>query len=163
MWRIKYMACDFNSPDCNEHRCFDELSFQEYIDSEEFQSKLKGKKLYGAVSHEARDKFISYKMENKHPSVGNQSDFLLSNGLAANVLVDASINDHKLYLTIETLPFGKGLELAALYDLDVDMQVSMSTELDIKNDKYYIVQIFGLDCTLAPAFGTELIRKEKVE
>lgn len=162
MIRATYMACDFTKPDCNEHRCFDEATFKTYLASNEFQKKLNGRLLVGAISHEARDKFIKYKQDNMSPSVGNQSDYLLSNGLGANIITKAWIENHKLFLTIETLPYGRGLELEALYKLGMNMQVSMSTELDIMDGKYFIVNLFGLDCTVAPAFETELIGLENV-
>lgn len=126
--------------------------------------KLRIKKLLGSISHLARDEYIDYlaKSINK-PSVGNQSDFLLATGKAATAIVDAKIKDHKLYITIETLPTEAGVILAKMFKDDFDIPVSMSTKLNVVNGKYIIKEIFGLDITFGPAFKSYSVKKEVIE
>lgn len=162
MYKLTYMCCDFNTKDRNGNKNFDEASFQKYIDSPVFKKAVRGRTLYGAISHLARDKFQEYRRNSPVCSVTNQSDFLLANNLAASVITDSYIKDHKLYVTVQTLPYGAGLVLEKLIELGTDLQVSMSTELDMDDQQYYIVNLYGIDHTLVPAFGTSLIKKEKV-
>jgi hypothetical protein len=73
------------------------------------------------------------------------------------------IKDDALYIEIETMPTESGLILAKLFDSGYDMEVSMSTMLDIIDNEYHIVEILGLDMTNSPAFNTKLISKVKEE
>jgi len=96
-------------------------------------------------------------------SVGNPGDYLLANDSAANTIVDAVIKDHKLFITVETLPTKDGLRLERMINLGMDLKVSMSTELEIVDNKYRIINLFGLDHTISPAFYTDLVSMKKIE
>lgn len=162
MLRITYLACDFSEQDKNEHFVFDEDTFQKYIDDPETQEKIKGKTMLGALSHKIRADFEEYMNTHPNASLGSQSDFLLDEDRAANAIVGMEIKDHKLYITVETVPYGKGKAVEELMLWGMDLKVSMSTEVEINSGKYYIVNLLGLDHTTAPAFNTRTEAIEKV-
>jgi hypothetical protein len=158
---VTYMACDFNNIDKNGGKSFDEESFAKYIASPKTQEKIKGKIMLGTLSHKAR---VDYENELKkgNLAIGTPSDYLLATNQAATYISDMYIKDHKLYITVCTLPFPMGIALEKLIDLDVNILVSMSTELRQDMDHYYIVNLFGLDHTTSPAFNTEVVSMSEV-
>lgn len=162
MLRITYLACDFSEHDKNEHFVFDEDTFQKYIQNPDTQEKIKGKTMLGALSHKIRADFEEYINTHPNASLGSQADFLLDEDRAANAIVGMEIKDHKLYITVETVPYGKGKAVEELMLWGMDLKVSMSTEVEINNGKYYIVNLLGLDHTTAPAFNTRTEAIEKV-
>lgn len=162
-YKVTYMATDFSQKDLNGHRSFNKDSFIKYLNNPKTIDDIEGKKLMGAISHFYRDKYQEYIKNHDKVSVGNQSDFLLSQNAACNAITDMEIRDNKLYITIETLPTEQGLLLAKLYDDDYNLPVSMSTELSINMDNEYCIEkVFGLDITCAPAFKTYISKKERL-
>jgi hypothetical protein len=156
------MACDFTDKDENEGMSFDESSFLEYIKNPKTQYLIKNKLLLGTMSHKARSDFEN-ETRRGNCAVGNPADYLIANDLASNCITDMQIKDHKLYITIETLPVSKGLILEKMLDLGIGLLVSMSTELTVRNGKYHIVNLFGLDHTTRPAFNTEVVEMKEVK
>jgi hypothetical protein len=150
------MACDFNSIDKNDHKSFDERSFQEYIDSPMTQSLMKKGIMFGTLSHKARAEYKA-EVDRGNLDVGSQSDYLLATGQAATNIKDMYIKDHKLYITVCTLPLPQGIALEKLIDAGIEIMVSMSTEVKQDDDHYYIVNLFGLDHTTSPAFNVGLV------
>lgn len=163
MMKLTYLACDFNTIDKNEHHSFNEDSFVKYLDNPHTKNLIRRKVLLGALSHKCRTDYMNYVEENRgNCSVGNPSDYILATKEASNAITDAYIKDHKLYISVETLPTENGILLEKLIQMGMDLQVSMSTELDIIDDEYHIVNLFGLDHTISPAFTTSLVSVDKI-
>lgn len=158
MVELRYMACDFSNVDKNGGKSFDEATFQKYIDSPKTQRQIKGKTMFGTISHKARADYEA-EINRGRLDVGSPSDYLLATGQAATYITDMEIKDHKLYITVCTMPTPMGETLEKLIDLGIEVLVSMSTELRQDEFKYYIVNVFGLDHTTTPAFKTSLVSK----
>jgi len=153
---LKYMACDFSNIDKNGGKSFDEKSFIDYLNNPKTKKQIEGKTMFGTLSHKARADYEKEILKG-NLDVGSPSDYLLATNQAATFIKDAEIKDHKLYITVCTLPTPMGETLTKLIDLGINILVSMSTELRQSQSKYYIVNLFGLDFTTTPAFQTDLV------
>lgn len=150
------MACDFSNKDKNDGKTFDEATFAEYIAKPSTQLMMSKRIMFGTISHKARVDYIN-EIKKGNRDIGSQSDYLLATNQAATYIKEMYIKDHKLYITVCTLPLPQGIALEKLIDAGVDVLVSMSTEVKQDDNHYYIVNVFGLDHTTSPAFETDLV------
>lgn len=152
------MCClDYNLPTKGTGKKMNRQSFRtNVINSAEFQSNLKNRKVIGMYTHKGRyfenlDKNIPY------------LDNISVNPLTANFCVDLFEENDRIIVDLKLFDDSyEGAKIArTMFKNNVDLGVSMSTFCDNSiMEEYHIVKLLGVDFTLDPAFkGTGLIQK----
>jgi len=152
---LRYKILNFNDKDSSRQLSFNKDVFSSVIDSTEFKGRIKSKQVFGTFSHESRDRYLTERTK----SVGSMEDFLLSKGLVANIITKIDIIDDDVIVDMLLPDFQQGKQAKAYYEIEGELQVSMSVMAKIVNGEYHLQRFNGVDFTTDPAFATELLNK----
>jgi len=152
---ISYDICDFTKPD--QLGNYVDRGFEEILTSERMIKSLKNGNMIGAISHSFREKYVAMSKSDPQRKLP-QSDLLLKNGEAANVCKKLWIEDDKLKAELSVFSVGNGKFIQDLISKDKFIpQVSIATNSVLRNGRYFIKSINGIDFTMDPALDTEVL------
>ena len=135
----------FDEPGKTSHMAIDVPSFRTLIKSDEIQKDLREGKLLGLLSHEGR----------KKARVSNlpHCDIVSLDPNVLWVMKGVWEDNNAFYGGFNFLKHSKAAEeVKDLYKAGTKLYISISTELVIKNGRYFIKRLWGADLTLRPEF-----------
>ena len=135
----------------SSHKVINWRSFLDLVYGEEYQNKLKDRKLLGMLTHSGR--------RDARSGIIPHADTVAISPYLCNILTGVSDDENCVYGYFDLIDTEATKKFKNLVNMGVNIGVSISTELVDKGNEYEIKILHGVDFTLYPEFDSPIIDK----